>query len=148
MNSDFLVGVHGLVFLYHKKETLSSEVMAQNICTNPARVRKVMTKLKKAGLLVTKEGKNGGYCYSDQLGEITLAQVLTALEEVVVKNSWLSGDVNMQCLVASGMAEVMSKVYADLNLLCMNGLRELQIKEIEETLIQKEQERKERNENL
>ena len=42
MNSDFCVAVHGMVYLYHKKCQLSSDELADNICTNPARVRKVM----------------------------------------------------------------------------------------------------------
>ena len=45
LNSDFCVAVHGLVFLKHKGCTISSEELAENICTNPARVRKVMAKL-------------------------------------------------------------------------------------------------------
>ena len=56
MNSEFCIAVHGLVFLKLKKQCLSSEALAENICTNPARVRKVMAKLKKAGLVSTKEG--------------------------------------------------------------------------------------------
>ena len=61
MNSEFCIAVHGLVFLKLKKQCLSSEALAENICTNPARVRKVMAKLKKAGLVSTKEGSEGGY---------------------------------------------------------------------------------------
>ena len=39
MTSEFTVAIHGLVYLHHRGETASSEVLAQNICTNPARVR-------------------------------------------------------------------------------------------------------------
>ncbi|MEG2329856.1 Rrf2 family transcriptional regulator [Anaerorhabdus sp.] len=51
MNSDLVVGIHAMVFLHHKKGTISSESLADNICTNPARVRRVMAKLKKAGII-------------------------------------------------------------------------------------------------
>ena len=65
MNSDFTLAVHALVFLNHKAEVLSSETLAQNICTNPARVRRVMSRLAKAGLVETREGrKEGGYQFS------------------------------------------------------------------------------------
>ena len=57
MNSDFCVAVHGMVYLNHKNCQLSSEELAENICTNPARVRKVMAKLKKKNLVQTKEGQ-------------------------------------------------------------------------------------------
>ena len=61
LNSDFCVAVHGLVYLKHKNDMVPSEELAKNICTNPARVRKVMARLKRAGLVQTKEGKVGGY---------------------------------------------------------------------------------------
>ena len=59
MNSEFSVAVHTLVFLNHMGTTLSSEELAKNVCTNPARIRKIMAKLKKAGLVDTKEGIDG-----------------------------------------------------------------------------------------
>ena len=59
MTSEFAIAVHALVYLNHKGETVSSEALAENICTNPARVRKVMAKLKKAGLVATRRGSTG-----------------------------------------------------------------------------------------
>ena len=47
MNSDFIVAVHALVYLNHKADIVSSEALAKNICTNAARVRKVMAPLKR-----------------------------------------------------------------------------------------------------
>ena len=48
MNSEFAICVHALVYLDHKAACLSSEELAENICTNAARIRKVLGKLKKA----------------------------------------------------------------------------------------------------
>ena len=43
-------------------QTVASGLLAENICTNPSRVRRVLAKLKKAGLVQTKEGRqDGGY---------------------------------------------------------------------------------------
>ena len=39
MTAEFALAVHGLVYLYHRGEMVTSEELAQNICTNPARVR-------------------------------------------------------------------------------------------------------------
>ena len=36
MDSSFNVAVHALVYLHHKDCLLSSEALAENICTNPA----------------------------------------------------------------------------------------------------------------
>ena len=43
MDSSFNLAVHALVCLSHSGRSLSSEVLAENICTNPARVRRVST---------------------------------------------------------------------------------------------------------
>lgn len=79
MNSDFCVAVHGLVYLKHKNDMVPSEELAKNICTNPARVRKVMARLKRAGLVQTKEGKVGGYSSVEKAGDITLYRIAEAL---------------------------------------------------------------------
>ena len=52
MNSDFIVAVHALVYLNHKADIVSSEALAKNICTNAARVRKVMAPLKLAQISI------------------------------------------------------------------------------------------------
>ena len=56
MTAEFALAIHGLVYLYHRGKMVTSEELAQNICTNPARVRKVMAKLHKAGLIIASEG--------------------------------------------------------------------------------------------
>ena len=55
MTSEFAIAVHALVYLHHKNAVLSSEELAENICTNSARVRKVMAKLKKKDLIGKKK---------------------------------------------------------------------------------------------
>ena len=47
MDSSFNLAVHALVCLSHSGRSLSSEALAENICTNPTRVRRVMAGLKK-----------------------------------------------------------------------------------------------------
>ena len=80
MTSEFGIAVHALVYLNHKAKTLSSDELADNICTNPARVRKVMAKLKKAGLVTTKEGTDGGYLFELSPDMVTLKDVSDAVD--------------------------------------------------------------------
>ena len=61
MDSSFNLAVHALVCLSHSERSLSSEALAENICTNPTRVRRVQAVLKKAGIVETREGLDGGY---------------------------------------------------------------------------------------
>ena len=51
MNAEFAVAVHSLVFLARRGGTSTSEEIARSVCTHPARVRKVLSRLKKAQLV-------------------------------------------------------------------------------------------------
>ncbi|MDD3221297.1 MAG: Rrf2 family transcriptional regulator [Clostridia bacterium] len=134
MTSEFTIGVHALVYLYHKNETLSSEVLAENICTNPARVRKVLAKLKIKGFVDTREGLRGGYHIGMPADKITLKDICDALQEEMVKASWKSGSADMDCLVSKGMAGIMDGLCTELNSLCLDYLDQLTIVDIEKRI--------------
>ena len=135
MNSDFNIAVHALVYLSHKAQTLSSEALAENICTNPARVRKVLASLGKAGLVSTREGRpHGGYAIARPAGDITLKEVSLAMDACFVSTAWKSGDPNMTCLVASGMAGLMDEIYGRLDQQCKNTLGQITIRDLEERI--------------
>ena len=70
MNGDHSLAVHALVYLDHRATHLPSQILAENICTNAARVRKVMRPLASAGLIATKEGAEGGYALARPAAEI------------------------------------------------------------------------------
>lgn len=130
MTGEFAIAVHALVFLNHKKTILSSDALAENVCTNPARIRKVMAKLKKSGLVETKEGMEGGYHFGKDPRTVTLRQVGEAVEADYVSTGWRPGNGDMDCLVASGMAGVMDGIYEDLNALCEKRLESTTILDI------------------
>lgn len=131
MTSEFGIAVHALVYLNHKARTLSSEELAENICTNPARVRKIMALLKRAGLIETKEGAEGGYLFCRKAKEVTLSEVGKALGTAYVSVSWKSGKADMDCYIASGMAGIMDGIYAQLNQLCGKHLEGVTIEDID-----------------
>ena len=131
MTSEFAIAVHALVYLNHKGETVSSEALAENICTNPARVRKVMAKLKKAALVATKEGVDGGYHFIKAPAEVTLRRIDEAVDVRLVSACWKPGDREKACLVASGMGDIMDDIYSDLDELCRRRLGEITIADID-----------------
>lgn len=137
MTSEFAIAVHALVYLNHKQETVSSEALAANVCTNPARVRKVMAKLKKSGIITTKEGLDGGYQFVNDSNLVNLRMVCEALETDFVFASWKSGNEEMSCMIASGMAGVMDEIYDELNEMCKKRLGEISIKDIENRIFMK-----------
>ncbi len=138
MNGEFTVAVHALVFLNHMRTTLSSETLADNICTNAARVRKIMAELKRAGLIETKEGRPcGGYRFALDAETVTLRSVAEAIGADFVSSTWRSGSADKECLVASGMAEVMDELYADLNAVCLERLGKITIADIDRRIFGK-----------
>lgn len=131
MTSEFTIAVHALVYLNHKGTVYSSEGLAENVCTNPARIRKVMSKLRKGNLIKTREGAEGGYLFHRNPEEIHLEMIADALGVTFVTASWKSGDIHAECLVSSGMAGIMTELYDDLNQRCRERLREITIADIE-----------------
>ncbi len=100
MNSEFVIAVHSLVLLAHRPDGMaSSEEIATNVCTNPVRVRKVMSCLRKNGFVDTREGSGGGYKLSREPHGVTLADVYRALAAGSLAPSWCSGDPESDCLV-------------------------------------------------
>lgn len=136
MTSEFTIAVHSLVLLRRRQTTLSSEAIAENVCTNPARIRKVMARLKKAGLVETKEGIDGGYHFIEKTPSITLNRVAEALEETFVSSSWKSGNTCMECLISSGMAQILTDIYQDMNALCYSYLAGITIEDIEQRIFE------------
>lgn len=137
MTAQFPTAVHALVYLLHKGTLVSSTELADNICTNAARVRKIMAQLHHAGLVNATEGRSSGYTIIPQGALITLTDVAHALEEVPVSVSWRSGDIDRNCQVSSGMAAEMDQVYDTLNVLCFTGMKQITIGTICDHIFQK-----------
>lgn len=131
MTSEFTVAVHALTVLNHRAEVVSSESLAENVCTNAARVRKVMAKLRKAGLIETKEGIEGGYLFRRDSSKVNLAMIADALDVTFVSASWKSGNPEMECLIASGMAGVLDEIYEGLDRECRDRLEKITIADID-----------------
>lgn len=133
MNSDFVLAVHALVFLNHKQEELSSAVLAENICTNPVRVRRVLSKLRKADL-VESGGGHSGYRFVRKPETVNLRMISSALEATFVSTDWHSGDPHMACRVASGMAGIADALYGQMDSLCKDYLETVSIADIDHKL--------------
>jgi Rrf2 family protein len=112
MNSEFTIAVHSLVLLaYHPGRMASSDYIASNVSTHPARVRKVIGFLRKKGYVTSKEGIGGGFILNCDPDQVTLGEIYRLISAGSLKPNWCSGDPNMPCVVASNIEEVMAKVF-------------------------------------
>lgn len=124
MNSVFPLAVHALVYLLHMDgQTVKSNALAENICTNPARVRKILAGVCRAGLAVSERGQGNGYRAADNSEAITLADVLAATGEDPVTAQWRPGNMAADCPISAGMAKNMDAVYGSMNTACREVLR-------------------------
>lgn len=140
MNGEFIVAVHALVYLRHRKECLSSRELAENICTNPVCVRRVMAKLEKAGLAeVRRGGSGGGYCASAER-RVTLREIADALGVRFAETDWRSGSPEKNCCIASGMAGFMDDLFASMDEACRSRLETITTEDVEKELIRRQQE--------
>lgn len=137
MTAEFLVAAHALVLLHHRREYLTSKEIAENVCTNPARVRKVLSKLKKHGLIVVRNGIEGGYALGKEGGLITLGDVFSAMDESFIKQKWRSGDIDRGCQVSSGMAPLMDALLEDVDRAATEQLNKTTIGDMEKVLLRK-----------
>ena len=109
-------------------------VRAENICTNPTRVRRVLAGLKKAGMVETREGLDGGYRLTADPASLTLRQVAEAVNTRFVDCAWHSGDIDQDCAICSGMAGVMDALYRQMDEQCAAYLEQITITDIETQL--------------
>ena len=138
MDSSFNLAVHALVCLSHSGRSLSSEALAENICTNSTRVRRVMAGLKKAGMVETREGLDGGYRLCADPAALSLRQVAEAVNARFVDCAWRSGDIDRECAICSGMAGMMDALYRQMNEQCAAYLAQITVADIEAQLFEKQ----------
>ena len=123
-----------MIFLHHKNETVSSELLAENVCTNPGRVRRVMSKLRKAGIVETRQGRTeGGYSYP-KIKQITLSDIAEALDTNFVDFTWRSGSKEKKCLISSGMSDYMDEMIQEMNRRCKDYLSVITVADAEKQL--------------
>ena len=80
-NTQFAVGVHMLTVLADGgPEPLSSENMAASADANPVYVRRVLGRLRKAGVVSSRPGVGGGWILMRDPADITLGDVWRAIQ--------------------------------------------------------------------
>ena len=81
-NARFATNMHILTLLASTPgEWQSSEWLAASININPVMVRKELSVLQEAGLVVTRKGKDGGSMLGKPAAAITLAEVYAAIKQ-------------------------------------------------------------------
>ncbi len=75
-----VVAAHALALLAYEGKGLTSEYIAGSVMTNPVVVRRILTMLARAGLVITHEGAGGGVQLAKPAKAIDLRAVYLAVE--------------------------------------------------------------------
>ena len=109
-NVQFTVAAHIMAALaYHHGEEVSSATLADSVNADPTFVRKSLSKLSKAGLVVTKRGKSGASVLARSPRRITLLDIYraSAAPPAFAIHSY---PVEKECPVSCHLKECMSEV--------------------------------------
>jgi Rrf2 family protein len=85
MNGRFQIAMHILTLLNRaNNELLSSEYIAGSVNTNPALIRKELSNLRNNGLIISKEGKSGGYGLAKSPQSIKLSDIYLSVKQTSI----------------------------------------------------------------
>jgi len=121
-NTRFATAMHIMILLAKSpQEWLTSEWMAGSININPAVVRKEISVLREAGLIVSRKGKDGGSRLSLNPEAISLSAIYAA-----VKNTELLGKKNQNpnpvCNVGREINDHLGNLFSEADQLVLNFL--------------------------
>ena len=135
MNSDFVIAMHSLVFLANLPDQMAnSEMIAENVCTNSARIRKVMSILRKKGYVKTKEGIGGGYILSCDPTITTLSHIYLSISSGSLKPHWCTGDPKQECVISSKTQGVMDEIFNEAETYLQSFLNQITISRVLEKI--------------
>lgn len=131
MTSRFTLAAHILGMLAWsdraRAKPVTSEEMARSINTNPVVVRRVLSDLRRAGLVDTKRGVGGGVTLARRADTITLRDAWEAVEEGEEIFGRHPSGPNPCCQIGPLVAEFMEEVYGRAERAMKDSLEEVTI---------------------
>jgi len=111
VNSRMASAAHIMCFIaYIGGEGTNAEAIARSVKTNPVVVRKILKSLEKEGLVLLRQGRNGGVSLSRAAEDITLGDIYRAVEGEGGVFA-LREEVNLRCVVARAMGGSLTEVF-------------------------------------
>jgi Rrf2 family protein len=114
MNSEFTIAVHCLIILASAPGQIwNSETLAGKVHTHPARIRKIMSLLRRNCLIRTKEGLGGGYRLACNPDTCSLAEIYQMTSCSALKLNWCSDpDDKIDKAGGSGIRQVLERTFS------------------------------------
>ncbi|MEX0277415.1 MAG: Rrf2 family transcriptional regulator [Ruegeria sp.] len=131
-NSRLALALHTLGHMASEPERVrTSAQIAQHSGTNPVVVRRVLGRLKQAGLLLSEKGHAGGWWLAKSPQDITLADVYLALDEQMIAQEY-SGQA-LSCSVEQALHDKVTVVLEEIERSLVQRLASTSISDISAT---------------
>ena len=129
-NSRLSLALHTLGHMAGEPDRVrTSADIADHAGTNPVVVRRVLGKLREAGLLSSERGHAGGWQLAKPAESITLADVYLALDERLVSGNSRDAEPS-SCSIETGLQARVSEVLDDIEESLVQRLRETTITDV------------------
>lgn len=126
-SSKLSVALHALAHLAARPHVaMTSHDLSTCLLTNPVVVRRVMGDLRRAGLVVSSKGHNGGWSLTLPAEDISLRDVYIALgERLLIRTDMANG--SPSCGIVRTVSAVMSSVLDNAEVLLSDRLAAISI---------------------
>jgi Rrf2 family protein len=128
-NTRFATAIHIMTLLAESpQDWLTSEWMAGSININPVMVRKELSILREAGLIISRQGKEGGSRLARNAEEIGISEIYLAVKNTEVlgkKNS----NPNPACPVGKEINDHLKILFSETDQLVLNFLGNKSLKD-------------------
>ena len=129
-NSRLSLALHTLSHMAGASDRLrTSADIAEHAGTNPVVVRRVLGKLRQAGLLTSEKGHAGGWKLAKAAREISLADVYLALDERLVAGE-AQDAAPPACNTEAGLQSRVAEVLAEIEQTLVERLQETSIADV------------------
>ncbi|MFJ6264258.1 Rrf2 family transcriptional regulator [Lysinibacillus xylanilyticus] len=137
ISSRFTIAVHILSIIKQNPSTIcTSEFMAESVNTNPVVIRKILSYLKKAGIVQVRRGTGGASLVKD-LDAITLLEVFRSVEVVEEDKLFhLHENPNPDCPIGANIQAVLELILVQAQEAMEQVLANITIEQVITSLIQ------------
>jgi Rrf2 family protein len=113
LSSKLSVGIHTMtIFALKPGEPLTSELIACSVNTNPVVIRRLLGTLREAGMVESRIGVGGGWSLLLDPEQITLLDILRAVEPQNEIFGMHRSEPNPECPCGQHIQSVLSDVYS------------------------------------
>lgn len=130
-SSRFVVAIHVLSILARNfgKGPVCSAHIAESVETNPVVIRRLMSELEKAKLILSTAGRCGGFSLSRPAAEVTLADIYDAVEDATIFKMHRI-DAETKCPIAAQMFAVLAPRLRDAEAALSSSLHHTKLSEV------------------